>query len=118
VFLGSAAFTNQTKPTSAADVASDSGVITFGDNENNTALIDFLKLADTDDIVTFIITVTTEGNTQFRLASKEITSLESGAPTGVAGDFASRLVVAVPEPSALSLFLIGAFAVSRRRRHP
>jgi hypothetical protein len=116
VLLGSVAFTNQTKPTSAAEVANDSGVITFGDNEDNTALINFLKQSDTDDLVTFIITVTTEGNTQFRLASKELTSLESGAPVGSAGDFASRLVVAIPEPASLGLLAAGGLALLGRRR--
>ena len=115
-FLGTVAFTDQTKPPTVADIDNGIGVIKFGDDEDNTALINFLRLADTDDLVSFILTVTNEGNTQFRLASKELTSLESGTPAGVAGDFAARLVVAVPEPASLGVLGLGALMGLRRRR--
>jgi hypothetical protein len=113
--LGSVSFTSLSKPATVAAIDSDSGVITF----SNAALVSFLQQADSDDMVSFIITVTNEGNTQFRLGTKEATSLESTSPVGVAGDFAARLVVEVPEPA--SLMLVGAGAallLAGRRRRP
>lgn len=115
--LGSVVLTSQVKPPSVADVlAGGTGVVKF----SGASLLSFLKAADTDDQVSFLLgTETVQTGVQLRFAQKEATSLDGGAPTGVAGDFAARLVLeVVPEPTSFLMCIVGGVLCvpgSRRR---
>jgi hypothetical protein len=82
------------------------------------AALDAALNADTNGIVTFLITrdTNTSGN-QARFMTKEAATFSSGAavPSGGAG---ARLtgVTTIPEPAAAAAALIGAAAMLRRRR--
>jgi len=96
------------------------GVETKGD----VAVIDPASLTSlvqgmgANDLLTILISTASATNGQWRIASKEATSLDGGDPTGDAGDFAAFLEVnVVPEPTAASLaWLACVVLVAARRR--
>lgn len=113
--LGTLTITAQTKPASVGDInsATNSGLVVF----SSPQLTAFLTAADSDDLVTILIARdAVTDNTQYRFATKESTALESSTPTGVAGDFAPRLDVVVPEPASLGLLALTMLPALRRRR--
>lgn len=85
-----------------------------------SGLLGFLT-AHPDDLATLILATpsTSTATGQDRFGSREATSLDGGAPTGAAGDFAPYLeLTVVPEPTSLAMGGFAGIAIlaTRRRR--
>jgi hypothetical protein len=84
-----------------------------------SGLFDFLA-NHPDDLVTLIVArdPSIDSSGQDRFATKETTELDSGTPTGVAGDFAPYLeLTAIPEPATAALLgMVGLLLTAPRRR--
>jgi hypothetical protein len=99
------------------------GLVYDGDSTtqgiNVSGLFDFLA-NHPDDLVTLIVArdPSIDSSGQDRFATKETTELDSGTPTGVAGDFAPYLeLTAIPEPATAALLgMVGLLLTAPRRR--
>ena len=90
--------------------------LTFASSDLTTFLSN-----DSDGLVTLLLlrdyTTSTAAFDDF--ASSEATSLDSGSPTGNAGDFAPSLTfdaIVIPEPGSILLLALGSLALFRRPR--
>ncbi|MCA9238129.1 MAG: PEP-CTERM sorting domain-containing protein [Planctomycetales bacterium] len=85
----------------------------------SSAALDTFLNADTNGIVTFLITRNTNtSSNQARFTAKEATAFNSGAsvPQGGAGAYLSGVTTGVPEPGSIALIGLAAAALVVRRR--